>query len=204
MILAIQVALDELNNSGDWCNYLDEEEVDRIMDGIQQIREQIEKLKEIYSKAVDSRASGLGGKASMGGNTSLINMQDKAGGRSFAGMGDITESFKEQMDVIEGMILSSAFLLKNEFINAWEEIFGEANSLFEKFMQNVIEQLLNLAAMKLATSFLSWIPGIGSIASAVGAIASGGNSPIVLKIGEEDVGTFVRVGNEYNRMRRLN
>jgi Mg2+ and Co2+ transporter CorA len=45
MILAIQVALDELNNSGDWCNYLYEEEVDRIMDGIQQIREQIEKLK---------------------------------------------------------------------------------------------------------------------------------------------------------------
>jgi hypothetical protein len=46
MILAIQVALDELDNSGDWCNYLDEEEVDRMMDGIQQIREQIEKLKE--------------------------------------------------------------------------------------------------------------------------------------------------------------
>jgi len=41
MILAIQVALDELTNSGDWCEYLDEEEIDRVMDGIQQIKEQI-------------------------------------------------------------------------------------------------------------------------------------------------------------------
>jgi hypothetical protein len=30
------------------------------------------------------------------------------------------------------------------------------------------------------------------------------DNPIVLKIGDEEVGTFVRHGNEYNRLRRMN
>jgi hypothetical protein len=87
-------------------------------------------------------------------------------------------------------------------MQAWEDIFGEANSLFEKFMQNVIDQLARLAAMRLATSFLSFIPGVGPIASAVIA-GSASSGSIVLKVGEHDVGTFVKVGNEYLRAHRL-
>ncbi len=47
MILAIEVAIKELGNPEDFpisLNYLDEEEIDRITDGIQQIKEQLNEL----------------------------------------------------------------------------------------------------------------------------------------------------------------
>jgi ABC-type sugar transport system substrate-binding protein len=47
MILAIGVAIKELGNPEDFpifLNYLDEEEIDRITDGIQQIKEQLNEL----------------------------------------------------------------------------------------------------------------------------------------------------------------
>lgn len=113
------------------------------------------------------------------------------------------QALKEDFALVGDLITSTAGLLRSEFMQAWEDIFGEANSLFEKFIANVVDQLLKLAAMKLATSFLSFIPGVGPLLAA-GASAAGGNSPVILKIGEDDVGTFVRKGNEYNRMRRRN
>jgi hypothetical protein len=38
MIMAIQVAIDELGNSGDWCDFYTNKKVDKIFQGITEIR----------------------------------------------------------------------------------------------------------------------------------------------------------------------
>jgi hypothetical protein len=41
MIFALQVALDELSNSGEWANHLTEDEVETTYEGIAQLRANI-------------------------------------------------------------------------------------------------------------------------------------------------------------------
>ena len=38
MIFAISVALDELSNSADWCDYLTKKELERVFKGIDELR----------------------------------------------------------------------------------------------------------------------------------------------------------------------
>lgn len=47
MIFAISVAFDELSNSGDWCDYLEEKELDDVYEGIEQIKKLVDFKKEI-------------------------------------------------------------------------------------------------------------------------------------------------------------
>lgn len=55
-------------------------------------------------------------------------------------------------------------VLKNELINMFQEIFGEANSLLEKFLAAVSESLLDLAAKKAASGLANlFISGIGAL-----------------------------------------
>lgn len=96
---------------------------------------------------------------------------------------------KKQYDIYKDFFIdpfTNAF--RGEFSKAWNSIFGEANSLLEKFIQNLGEQLFNLGVQKLATGIMNMIlPGSGEI---IGAASGGGsNKAINLFIGNELVAT---------------
>ena len=66
---------------------------------------------------------------------------------------------------------------RGEFSKAWNSIFGEANSLLEKFIQRVGEALFNKAVGSAATGLLDLvIPGAGAI---IGTATGGGNKVVV-------------------------
>ena len=66
---------------------------------------------------------------------------------------------------------------RGEFSKAWNSIFGEANSLLEKFIQRVGEALFNKAVGSAATGLLDLvIPGAGTI---IGTATGGGNKVVV-------------------------
>jgi len=61
---------------------------------------------------------------------------------------------------------------KGEFSKAWQSIFGEANSLLEKFIQSLSEKLFNYGVEKAAYGLMDLIfPGSGALG---GAISGGG------------------------------
>lgn len=75
---------------------------------------------------------------------------------------------------------------RGEFSKAWNDIFGEATSLFEKFIQGVGEQLFNYGIQKAAFGLLNMIfPGAGDIAAAAGGGSGGGNKPIQIIVDGE-------------------
>ena len=86
----------------------------------------------------------------------------------------IEERFNE-LGIIGKSFVST---LQGEFDNMWESVFGRANSLFEKFMQNIVSGFLDIATKNLASNLfgglLNLIPG-GSIFS---KLFSGGNSAV--------------------------
>ena len=110
------------------------------------------------------------------GKTNITGGRGKVkGGKEEAGM---TQQFAEDMAFMDGLIMSSAGLLRSEFMQAWEDIFGEANSLLEKFIANIVAALADLAAQKMAMGIFGFFASLftGGAASAVTAIASSPSS----------------------------
>lgn len=110
------------------------------------------------------------------GKTNITGGRGKVkGGKEEASM---TQQFAEDMDFMNGLIVSSAGILRNEFMQAWEDIFGEANSLFEKFIANIVSAFADLAAQKMAMGIFGFFASLfsGGAASAVTAIASSPSS----------------------------
>jgi hypothetical protein len=85
-------------------------------------------------------------------------------GRGGAAAATFSKGYMEQLSLMVSLTTSSADILRNEFKSAWEDIFGEANSLFEKFLANIAEQLMSFGVTKLAGSFLNFLfPGAGGL-----------------------------------------
>jgi len=84
------------------------------------------------------------------------------------------EAAKKQFETYKNYFIdpfTDAF--KGEFSKAWQSIFGEANSLLEKFIQSLSEKLFNYGVEKAAFGLLDLIfPG----ASALGSAISGGGA----------------------------
>lgn len=93
------------------------------------------------------------------------------GGKERASM---TQQMAEDMEFMNGLIISSAGILRSEFMQAWEDIFGEANSLFEKFIANIVSAFADLAAQKMAMGLFGFFASLftGGAASAITAIPS--------------------------------
>jgi hypothetical protein len=70
---------------------------------------------------------------------------------------DIWSSFKEEVPLVADTITWLGQYLQAEFSYAWESIFGEANSLFEKLMQDIASRLIP----SLLGSVLRGVPVIG-------------------------------------------
>jgi hypothetical protein len=123
------------------------------------------------------------------------------GGKEEAGM---TQQFAEDMEFMNQLIMSSAGILRSEFMKAWEDIFGEANSLFEKFIANMIEQLANLAAKNLMGSILNLlVPGLGTAAGmALGDSSVKNPTQINLQMDNQTMATWYVGGKtQANRLR---
>lgn len=88
----------------------------------------------------------------------------------------------------EFFIIPFADAFKGEFSKAWNSIFGEANSLLEKFMQSLAEKLFNQTVEKAAFGLLNLIPGFSDIAGAVG-LGGGGDRPINIIVDGETIAT---------------
>lgn len=72
---------------------------------------------------------------------------------------------------------------KGEFSKAWNSIFGEANSLLEKFIQSLGESLFNKAVGSAASGILGMIfPGFNLLEAAVGGFGGGGDRSTVNQI----------------------
>ncbi len=57
---------------------------------------------------------------------------------------------------------------RGEFSKAWQSIFGEANSLLEKFIQSLGESLFNKAVGSAASGILNLVfPGAGTLTDAI-------------------------------------
>ena len=112
----------------------------------------------------------------------------------------------KDQELLIGVMLTGVFTFKDEFMNAWGEIFGEANSLFEKFMQNIASALLEFAAQKVAGAFLNLIiPGLGTAYGALsGGSSGGGSQQIVINLGDEELSSVVVKGiGQAQRLRIL-
>ncbi|MBK7380723.1 MAG: hypothetical protein IPJ03_17335 [Ignavibacteriales bacterium] len=85
-----------------------------------------------------------GGRA---GNTRGASIQ--GGMAMMAGMR--AEDIKNQFAEFNVIAQSAADTMRQAFSQAWQDIFGEANSLLEMFLQNIASGLLSLAAESVAT-----------------------------------------------------
>lgn len=88
-----------------------------------------------------------------------------------AGKAKESEGFKNQVDFFVSQMKDGIGTIKGEFSTFWEDSFGEANSLLEKFLMNFAEGLMELALKQGFLSLLNMIlPGYGALAGmAMGA-----------------------------------
>ena len=115
------------------------------------------------------------------------------------------EELKRLHDM-EDYFVVMANTLRSEFSKAWQDIFGEANSLFEKLLMNIAEMLASKALTSLFGSFMNFlIPGAGTFLGwATGASGANGatGSVINLNMDNRTVAQFYVNGkNQANRLR---
>lgn len=90
------------------------------------------------------------------------------------------EQAKKQYETYKDLFIDpfvSSF--QGEFSKAWQSIFGEANSLLEKFIQSLGESLFNKAVGSAASGILGMIfPGFNLLEAAVGGFGGGDRATV--------------------------
>lgn len=76
------------------------------------------------------------------------------------------ERMNKQAELYADLFKDAANVMRSEFGSAWESIFGEANSSFEKLISSWSETLLTKLGNSLIDDLLGFIPG-GSIISSI-------------------------------------
>lgn len=113
------------------------------------------------------------------------------------------EELREHFKTADILSTAAARTMETEYIRAWENIFGKANSLFETFLQNVVQGFVGIAA-----NYVS-----GGLFSFFSNMFSGGNNYSMattttnyLVVDGEVMGKFVDERTPYsvNRAIRLN
>jgi len=217
----IGAAVEELNNMKEtagllasvWDKLVERLAADKFKDLHKEIKDVTKNLKELQAvihKGVSLRGQREPGGAGRGMQEGTVFGSARGGEEEYkhfsgATQAGLKDGFDKSKDMMEGVARAWTSTLEGNFNEFWDSTFGYANSL--------LEQLLKATFMSIFSSLLSFIPG-GSILGAIfnSGGAGGANTPvggttnnmIVLKIGDEEVASFVNKGNEYNRMRRLN
>lgn len=127
-------------------------------------------------------------------------MGEQNGGKDKAQMADMTSGYKKNLEFMVDIMKDNLQIIKSEWNNMWEDVFGEANSLFEKFMSNMLEKLAEQALTNLAGSLLNIIlPGAGSAFQALSGSPSYGGGGVIqnnIIIGERQVATIYTSGKQ--------
>ena len=111
---------------------------------------------------------------------------------------DFSKGEQDLIDFVDTLTFSLTDTLQSGFSQAWENIFGEANSLVEQLLANLYNGLMNLAMSQASQGIfdfiLSLIPGggavkgVGEIATSTGAFRmknmQPGNTTTVIKLGD--------------------
>ena len=141
---------------------------------------------------------GFGEAGLLGGPGQQISAATEAG---------LKEGFDKSKRMMEGVGTAWASTLHTSFNQFWDETFGYANSLLEQLLKatasSLFGSLLGIGLNFLTGGFGGGLAGM-ALAPRSGGGRAGTSEVIVLQIGNENIGTFVRKGNEFNRMRRLN
>lgn len=172
------------------------------------IDSQIEKvgiLTLMYGDMIDVISKGGVQKQIGGGIKIPIQLESvEVGGKPTPDLSVTMQELQELYWGLDLMSIAAAQTLMDEFNKAWRSIFGEANSLFEKFMMNLSSAISNLATQYLANSIFSFV-GSAIGLPGLGATASGGATTINLRIGQEDFQAVVNTSlpAAYNRAVRL-
>lgn len=121
-------------------------------------------------------------------------------------MAQFSREYAENLKLITSLTMTAADTLRDEFSEAWQDIFGEANSLFEKLIMNIAEQLASRAVTGLFGSFLNFLlPGVGSIAAgALGAPSSPQTTQINLQMDKQTMATWYVGGKTQAARLRMN
>ena len=187
----------------------------KIMEGLtlptqKKITKELEKQRELLKGVVGGAGIGLtGGRAGetgigAGGAVSFSGGRGKDDNPiTRATEVGLSEGFKRSEMMMRNAGMRWADTLHTSFNQFWDETFGYANSLLEQLLKVTVSSLLgDLLRLGLTAglAFLTMGGGAGAGAAAPVPLAP----MIILKIGEEEVGSFVNTGNAYNRMRRLN
>ena len=176
------------------------------------------KLTDAMAKLVETTARFSGARGTLGAKGAFFGARGAefgglagrpGGDANITGLAGATEAglkegFDSSVQMMEGVSRQWTSTLESNFNEFWDSTFGHANSL--------LEQLLKMTFTGILSQALSFLPG-GGILSGIfslfdsprsGGGRTGTSEVIVLQIGDENIGTFVRKGNEFNRMRRLN
>ena len=93
------------------------------------------------------------------------------------------EILEKRADLEREFIYSTASIMTSEFGQAWENIFGEANSLFEKLAASWAETL----ASNVFSGLLSMLPGGGVLSWLFGGGGSGGASQAMRAVTQANI-----------------
>ena len=180
------------------------------------LKEQTEETKKTtkavieYAKALERIAGGQGslvaiGASRVGGSFGMDATRGSVGGGASKAM--ISRELQNEMKQMQTLIGITAGVLRDEFTQAWEDVFGEANSLFEKFASRIAEYFTELALRQAAMGLFNLIfPGAGTVAGmAMGATSSPSSPSYSIILDGEIVGTFIdkRVPYSINKAARL-
>jgi hypothetical protein len=91
---------------------------------------------------------------------------------------DIQNDLAKVQEYNDALIYSMADTMNEAFGSAWESIFGKANTLLGKFMQNLLSRISNIAFDRLATNIVStFLPGFGNLFGLFGSpLTAGGGA----------------------------
>jgi len=104
-------------------------------------------------------------------------------------------------------IVSNAFVdtFRQNFIGAWEDAFGRANSLFEQLWQNIAGGLMDAFSQSVSNSIFTFLAA--SIGLPIGRSVSGGGTQIVIenKLGEDtfERGVYKSYGGASQRYKKV-
>ncbi len=87
--------------------------------------------------------------------------------------------FDAELEYMQAGLGGLTQTLTGAFDQMWSDIFGEANSLFEQFLQNIVSSLAQVAAQQIATGLLAGIfGGVGKLTGIAGFFQS------IFKVGD--------------------
>ena len=114
---------------------------------------------------------------------SNIDEYNQRMGRYYMKQITASESYKENFKFMVDIMRDNLQIIRGEFSTLWQDVFGEANSLFEKLLMNFASRLAERGISSLFGSLLNCIfPGAGRALGAISCGDRGRTQPIVLKV----------------------